>query len=93
MMSYPLAIGGACIITSIIGTFFVRLGKSNNVMGALYKGFFVTAILSAISLWFTTDWIVGLNQEFLINDKNFNGTDLFYCGVTGLVITSLLNWN
>jgi len=92
IMSYPLAIGGACIITSIIGTFFVRLGKSNNVMGALYKGFFVTAILSAASLWFLTDWFVGLNQEFLINDKNFNGTDLFYCGVIGLVITSLLIW-
>ncbi len=45
MMSYPIAIGGVCIITSIIGTFFVRLGKSNNVMGALYKGFFATAIL------------------------------------------------
>jgi len=92
IMSYPLAIGGACIITSIIGTFFVRLGKSNNVMGALYKGFFVTAILSVVSLWFLTDWFIGLNQEFLINDKNFNGTDLFYCGVTGLVITSLLIW-
>ena len=92
IMSYPLAIGGACIITSIIGTFFVKLGKSNNIMGALYKGFFVTAILSIISLWFLTDFFLGLDQEFLINDKNFNGIDLFYCGVTGLVITSLLIW-
>ena len=92
IMSYPLAIGGACIITSIIGTFFVKLGKSNNVMGALYKGFFVTVILSIISLWFLTDFFLGLDQEFLINDKNFNGIDLFYCGVTGLVITSLLIW-
>ena len=92
MMSYPIAIGGVCIITSIIGTFFVRLGKSNNVMGALYKGFFATAILSAISLWFLTDWFVGLDQTFLINEKNFNGVDLFYCGITGLVITSLLIW-
>ena len=92
MMSYPIAIGGVCIITSIIGTFFVRLGKSNNVMGALYKGFFATAILSAISLWFLTDWFIGLDQTFLINEKNFNGVDLFYCGITGLVITSLLIW-
>ena len=91
-MSYPLAIGGACIITSIIGTFFVRLGKSNNVMGALYKGFFVTAFLSIASLWFLTDWFIGLDKNFLVNDKNFNGLDLFYCGVTGLVITSLLIW-
>ena len=92
MMSYPIAIGGVCIITSIIGTFFVRLGKSNNVMGALYKGFFATAILSAISLWFLTDWFIGLDQTFLINEKNFNGVDLFYCGIAGLVITSLLIW-
>jgi len=92
IMTYPLAIGGACIITSIIGTFFVKLGKSNNVMGALYKGFFVTAILSIISLWFLTDFFLGLDQEFLVNDKNFNGIDLFCCGVTGLVITSLLIW-
>ena len=92
MMSYPIAIGGACIITSIIGTFFVRLGKSNNVMGALYKGFFATAILSAISLWFLTDLFIGLDQTFLINEKNFSGVDLFYCGITGLIITSLLIW-
>ena len=92
MMSYPIAIGGVCIITSIIGTFFVRLGKSNNVMGALYKGFFATAILSAISLWFLTDLFIGLDQTFLINEKNFNGVDLFYCGITGLIITSLLIW-
>ena len=92
MMSYPIAIGGVCIITSIIGTFFVRLGKSNNVMGALYKGFFATAILSAISLWFLTDLFIGLDQTFLINEKNFDGEDLFYCGITGLVITSLLIW-
>ena len=92
MMSYPIAIGGVCIITSIAGTFFVRLGKSNNVMGALYKGFFATAILSAISLWFLTDLFIGLDQEFLINDKNFDGIDLFYCGITGLVVTSLLIW-
>jgi len=92
MMSYPLAIGGACIITSIIGTFFVKLGKSNNVMGALYKGFFATAILSAISFWFLTDLFIGLEKDFLINDKNFNGRDLFYCGITGLFITSLLIW-
>ena len=92
IMSYPLAIGGVCIITSIIGTFFVRLGKNNNVMGALYKGFFVTAILSAISLWFLTDYFIGLNQNFSLDNTNFTGKDLFYCGLTGLIITSLLIW-
>ena len=92
IMSYPLAIGGVCIITSIIGTFFVRLGKNNNVMGALYKGFFVTAILSAISLWFLTDYFIGLNQNFSLDNTNFTGKDLFYCGLTGLIITSSLIW-
>tara|TARA_Y100000590_G_scaffold470228_1_gene662907 strand:+ start:43 stop:2136 length:2094 start_codon:yes stop_codon:yes gene_type:complete len=92
VMSYPLAIGGVCIITSIIGTFFVKLGSSQNVMGALYKGFFVTAFLSAISLWFLTDWVLGLNQEFIIENISFYGLDLFYCGITGLIITSLLIW-
>ena len=44
MMIYPLTIGGACILTSILGTFFVKLGKSKNVMNALYKGFVVSAV-------------------------------------------------
>ena len=48
LMIYPLAIGGACILTSIIGTFFVKLGKSKNVMGALYKGFIVSALASLV---------------------------------------------
>ena len=48
IMIYPLAIGGGCIIASIIGTFFVKLGNSKNIMGALYKGFVVTAIISLV---------------------------------------------
>ena len=51
MMIYPLTIGGACILTSILGTFFVRLGKSKNIMAALYKGFIVTAITSLLVLY------------------------------------------
>src|SRR3984957_18047263 len=53
-MVYPLTIAGVCIIASLIGTFFVRLGKSNNIMGAMYKGFLVTAILSLIAIFFLT---------------------------------------
>src|SRR5665213_3580474 len=56
MMVYPLAIGGACIITSIIGTFFVRLGKSQSIMGALYKGFIASAVLSLGAIWWVTDY-------------------------------------
>ena len=92
IMTYPLAIGGGCILSSIIGTFFVRLGKSQNVMGALYKGFFVSAFLSVIILWYITDWSIGLSTEFLVNDKQFLGKDLFYCGTIGLIVTSLLIW-
>ena len=89
MMLYPLAIGGACIIASVIGTFFVRLGSSQNIMGAMYKGFIVSAVLSAVALWPITDWIVGMAE---IGDKGFTGRHLFYCGLTGLAVTGLLIW-
>ena len=92
LMVYPLAIGGACIITSIIGTWFVKLGKSKNIMGALYKGFIVTAITSLIVLYPVTDTIVGLTENYSNNNKNFNGMDLYICGVVGFAITGLLIW-
>ena len=92
MMIYPLSIGAACLITSIIGTFFVKLGQNNNVMNALYKGFVVSAIASLIILWPVTDYVIGFTNEFTVNDKTFNGKDLYYCGVIGLVITGLLIW-
>ena len=65
MMIYPLSIGGACIVTSIIGTFFVKLGKSKNIMAALYKGFIVTAFLSLVILYPVTDKIIGLDTIFI----------------------------
>ncbi len=92
MMIYPLAIGGGCIIASIIGTFFVKLGKSKNIMGALYKGFVVTAIISLILLYPITSNVIGLDTIFNVNDKNFNGFDLYYCGVVGLLVTGLIIW-
>ena len=92
MMIYPLAIGGSCIITSIIGTWFVRLGKSKNIMGALYKGFIVTAISSLIILYPVTDSIVGLENVYNNDGKSFSGFDLYLCGVAGLIITGLLIW-
>ena len=91
-MIYPLAIGGACIITSIIGTWFVKLGKSKNIMGALYKGFIVTAITSLLILYPVTDSIVGLYKSYSNSGKNFNGMDLYICGVVGFIITGLLIW-
>ena len=89
MMIYPLAIGGSCIITSIIGTFFVKLGKNKNIMGALYKGFIATALLSVIVLYPVTDKIIGLGK---ISNANYTGLDLYFCGVVGLIITGLIIW-
>ena len=92
MMIYPLSIGGACILTSILGTFFVKLGKDKNVMNALYKGFIVSAVASLVILWPVTDYVIGFANEYTVNGKTFNGFNLYYCGVVGLVITGLLIW-
>jgi len=92
MMTYPLMIGGVCIITSIIGTFFVKLGANNNIMGALYKGFIVTTILSALALWPITQFTVGIDTVYTIGAKEFTGMHLFFCGLVGLVVTGLLIW-
>jgi K(+)-stimulated pyrophosphate-energized sodium pump len=92
MMVYPLAIGGICILTSIIGTFFVRLGKSKNVMGALYKGFVATAVLSLVAMYPVTDNIIGLEKTLNVGNLSFQGIDLFYCAVIGLIITGLIIW-
>ena len=92
LMIYPLAIGGACIITSIIGTWFVKLGKSKNIMGALYKGFIVTAITSLIILYPVTDSVVGLTKNYSSSGNNFSGMELYICGVVGFAITGLLIW-
>ncbi|MBM3534333.1 MAG: sodium-translocating pyrophosphatase [Alphaproteobacteria bacterium] len=92
MMSYPLAIGAACIVTSVIGTYFVRLGASQDIMGALYKGFIASGILSIIVLWPVTDWVIGMGTEYTVGGKAFLGRHLFYCGVIGLVVTGLIVW-
>ncbi len=92
MMIYPLTIGGACILTSILGTYFVKLGRSKNIMTALYKGFVVTAITSLIILYPITDHVLGLNNTYNIGSKEFTGLSLYYCGVVGLIITGLIIW-
>ena len=92
MMIYPLTIAGACILTSIAGTFFVRLGSSKNIMGALYKGFIATAIFSAIILYPVTEKIIGLDNIYSSTNAQFSGFDLYICGVIGLIITGLIIW-
>jgi len=92
MMLYPLAIAGVCTLASIIGTYFVRLGSSENIMIALYKGFLISAILSAILLFFITDHVIGISSVFIVGEKSFTGMSLFYCGLLGLIITGLIIW-
>ena len=92
MMMYPLSIAGVCTIASIIGTFFVKLGKSGNIMNALYKGFFASALLSAIFLYFITNHVIGMNTILSEIGIGITGYSLFYCGLVGLIITGLIIW-
>jgi K(+)-stimulated pyrophosphate-energized sodium pump len=90
MMLYPLAICGICILTSIIGTFFVKLGASNNIMGALYKGLIASTVLSAGGVFAVTNQIFDKSATYSSGALNFNSMNLFYCSLTGLVITGLI---
>ena len=92
LMSLPLIIGGVCIVTSIIGTYFVRLGSSNNIMGALYKGFITTTVLSIPAIYLATDYAVGMGTEYTVDDTTFTGMSLFWAMMVGLVVTGLIIW-
>ena len=107
LMSLPLLVGGVCIITSIIGTYFVRLGKSQNIMGALYKGFWTTVVLSVPAIYFATQYVLGdmnatiggvaTDAEFVAGASDaltasYTGMSLFYCMMIGLAVTGLLVW-
>ncbi len=96
LMTLPLLVGGVCVLTSIAGTYFVRLGSSKNIMGAMYKGFLVTAVLSAVAIWFATDAVLG-GMETVIGASvdgtgGFTGRTLYYCMFLGLVVTGALIW-
>ena len=88
MMLLPLAICGVCIITSIIGTFFVKLGKKRNIMGALYQGLIVTGVLSLIAVYFVVHKLAP--DGVIINDTAVSANALFGCGVVGLAVTALI---
>ncbi|MEY3552916.1 MAG: hypothetical protein RL735_1264 [Pseudomonadota bacterium] len=91
-MMYPLAICAACILTSIIGTFFVKLGPSNNIMGALYKGLWATTLLSVIGLGAATSLTVGWGKFGEVAGMSITGTNLFICGLIGLAVNGLIVW-
>src|SRR5262249_1012630 len=86
MLLLPLVIGAVCIVASVIGTYFVRLGSSTNIMGALYKGLTVAGILSAIAIAGVIYKMVGFDTVL----GSTTGTKLFYCSLTGLAVTGLL---
>ena len=93
MTIYPMAIGGSCLVASIIGTFFVRLGRSQSIMGALYKGFIASAILSLIFIYPVTQIILGdMSKEFSFGTTTFTGMSLYVCAFIGIIITGLLIW-
>jgi len=80
-MELPLIIGGVCIIGSVIGTFFVKLGKTNNIMAALYKGLIVSSVISAVLIYLVTDIMFGPS-----------GITYFYCALVGLAVTGAIVW-
>jgi len=93
LMALPLLIGGVCIVTSILGTYFVRLGKGTSIMGAMYKGFGVTAVTSAVAIYFATQYALGdLDAVINAGETNFTGMDLYWCMLLGLVVTGLIIW-
>jgi len=91
---YPMAIAAACIVTSIAGTFFVRLSKgSTNVMGALYKGLIATGVLSAAAIAVVTHQMIGFGEIAETATKGsaaLTGMNLLYCSIIGLVITGAI---
>ncbi|UEM20112.1 sodium-translocating pyrophosphatase [Skermanella mucosa] len=93
LMIYPLVIGAVCIIGSIAGTFFVKLGPSNNIMGALYKGLAVTAAISAVLIFLATAILLGFRTPLeRIGGEAVTGIRLFVCALVGLGVTGLLVW-
>jgi len=93
MMVLPLAIGAVCIVASIAGTYFVRLGPSQNIMGALYKGLIVAGVLSAILIAIVIAEMVGFGSSVaMVNKAAVTGGNLFVCALVGLAVTGLLVW-
>ena len=90
VMVYPLAICAACIITSIVGTFFVKLGTNGSIMGALYRGLIVTGALSIFGLGAATSLTIGWDSIGTVAGKDVTGWALFACGILGLVVTALI---
>jgi K(+)-stimulated pyrophosphate-energized sodium pump len=93
MLLLPLAIGGVCIITSVIGTFFVRLGPDNGIMRALYKGLIATGILSVVAIAIIVHGLVGFTEKLaMTTGGSVTGVGLLLCAIVGLAVTGLIVW-
>ncbi|HSX21134.1 MAG TPA: sodium-translocating pyrophosphatase [Gammaproteobacteria bacterium] len=92
ILLYPLCIGAVCILGSIVGTFFVRLGSDNRIMWALYKGLIATSIISAGLIYLVTKWLFGMSVPFEIGSMIVTGFNLFTCAIVGLVFTGCIVW-
>jgi K(+)-stimulated pyrophosphate-energized sodium pump len=92
MMLLPLLIGAVCIVTSVIGTFFVRLGADGGIMRALYKGLIATGILSIIAISAVVGWLVGFQQGLPMDTGTITGCDVLVCAIVGLAVTGLIVW-
>jgi K(+)-stimulated pyrophosphate-energized sodium pump len=88
MMILPLAVCAVCIVTSIIGTLFVRLGRSNNIMGALYQGLIVTGLLSIGAVWWVIHQLVPAAVK--VGTMSVDANALFGCGLVGLAVTAAI---
>ena len=95
-MMFPLLIAGVCIVSSLFGAYYVKLGEgSTNIMGALYKGLIITALSSIVLIYFVTDFFIGSDKLIINSDlfiESFLGIDLFYCAIIGLSVTGLIVW-
>ena len=78
-ITYPLVLGGASIIASIVGTFFVKTSEGGSIMGALYKGVIVSGVIAAIAFYFITEWMLGSES-----------INLFYASLVGLALTGAM---
>ena len=92
LLMLPLGIGGVCIITSIVGTYFVKLGADNGIMKALYRGLIVTGLLSIVAVAIIIAWFLPNGFGALATDIPTTGIDLFICAIIGLVVTGALVW-
>ncbi len=92
MMTLPLVIGAVCIVGSVIATFFVKLGASQSIMGALYKGFIASAVIAAVLIGGVVSMLVGWDTGYDMAGRTITGWDLYICAMTGLVVTGLIIW-